>query len=117
MVPQGESAAQISANRPPMMVARDWRPLQKNTLLGFFSLELASGLVLRDCALHQKNDRRWVSLAAKLQLNPDGTPRIGDKGKALYSPIVEIPDPARREAFQRAAVSAIEKLRRERPAR
>jgi len=110
-----EPPSQITS-RPPVFVARDWRRVERNTLKGFFSLELPSGLVLHECTLHQKNDRRWIGLAAKPQLNPDGTPRIGDKGKPLYSPIVEVPDPARRESFQRAAITAIQKLIREGPA-
>lgn len=33
-------------------VASDWRALEPNTLKGFFSLTLPSGLVLRECTYH-----------------------------------------------------------------
>jgi hypothetical protein len=43
----------------------DFKPFEKNTLRAFFSLELASGLILRGCTLHTKNGKFWVGLPAK----------------------------------------------------
>ena len=42
------------------------RPVVKGTLRGFFDLQLASGLILRNGALHQKRSRRWVQLPLAL---------------------------------------------------
>jgi hypothetical protein len=37
----------------------------KNTLRGFFTVAFPSGLIIRDCMLHEKNGKRWVSLPAR----------------------------------------------------
>ena len=41
--------------RPSTMVVSEWRPFPKGALLGFFSVELPSGMVLRDCSLMEKD--------------------------------------------------------------
>ena len=95
-----------------MITAADWRPVTKNTLLGFLTLRLApSGLVLRECSLHQKDDRRWIGLPGKPQLDAEGRQRADPTtGKRLYAPIVEIAGKAEREAFQLAALAAVDRL-------
>ena len=104
-------------SRPPAMIARDFRRIEKGTLLGFFSLDLSSGLSIREVPYHHKNDRYWIQLPSRPQLNTDGQQRVDPtSGKKLYSPIIEIRDPARRANFQRGALSALDQLFRERPA-
>jgi hypothetical protein len=95
-----------------MIVARNWRPITKNSLCGFVSLALEpSGLVLHDCSLHRAaDDRRWIGLPAKPQLDNEGRGRRDDRGKLAYVAVVEIPDKAARERFQTAALSAVRKL-------
>ena len=97
---------------PARIVALDWHPItpRRNTLLGFVSLQLPSGLVLRDCAVHQKGDRRWIGLPGKAQIDSDGRHRTDASGKRLYTPTVEIPDSARRERFQAAALAAVDQM-------
>lgn len=44
----------------------NFRPLEKNTLKGFLTIHLADvGLTIKDICLHQKNDKKWLSLPAK----------------------------------------------------
>jgi hypothetical protein len=92
------------------ITASDWVPRQSNTLRGFCNLRLPSGLVLRDCSVHQQGDRRWVGLPGKPQIDSEGRHRTDAAGKRLYVPTVEIPDPARRERFQAAALAAVDRL-------
>jgi len=96
-----------------MITASDWRPVVKNSLQGFCVLELSpSGLVLRDCALHARDGKRWVSLPAKAQIDAEGRQRKdSNSGKPLWSPVVEIRGKDQRERFQRAALLAIDALR------
>jgi len=97
------------------MRASDWRPLERNTLRGFFVLHLPSGLVLHDCTLHRKDDREWVGLPGKPQIGADGLPRKDpNTGKPLYTVIVELPDRKVRERFQAAALEAVHALLGER---
>lgn len=77
-----------------MIIAEDWRPLNppRNTLVGFLDLKLEpSGLILRDCSLHEQNDRRWVGLPGKPRLDSDHRHCTDPAtGKRLWSPVVEI---------------------------
>jgi hypothetical protein len=91
--------------------ASNWRPMDRNTLKGFLDITLPSGVRINDCTVHQKNEKRWVGLPARPQTNKDGTPRLDPKtGKQAWSASVEIPDPARRARFQRAALDAVDVL-------
>jgi hypothetical protein len=92
-------------------VASDWVPRESNTLRGFCSLRLASGLVLRDVSVHQQGNRRWVGLPGKPQLDTEGRQRVDPStGKKLYAPCVEIPDKPTRDRFQAAALAAVDRL-------
>jgi hypothetical protein len=95
------------------ITATDWRPLVKNTLRGFVTLTIEpGGIVLKECALHEKEGKRWVGLPAKPQVDRDGQPRKDPAtGKALYTSIVEIAGKDARDRFQAAALTAVDKLR------
>jgi hypothetical protein len=84
----------------------------RNTLLGFLTFTLSpSGIVLRECSLHQHpSGRRWVGLPSKPQIDPEGRVRKNPNGKTLYAPVVEIVGKAERERFQTAALAAVDKL-------
>ena len=77
-----------------MIEASDFRELKRNTPEGFLTLSLwPCGLVIRDCALHSKNGRRWVALPSKAQIDKDGVqPRDPTTGRGLWTPLIEIPD-------------------------
>jgi hypothetical protein len=94
-----------------MITASNWRPVVKNTLLGFCTLTIEpGGIALHECSLHEKSGKRWVGLPGKPQTDRSGQPRKDPAtGKGLYTPIVEI-SKATRERFQTAALEAIDKL-------
>jgi hypothetical protein len=90
--------------------ASGWRTLLSGTLQGFITLTLPSGLVLNDCTLHQKGNRRWIGLPGKPKLE-DGRHRIDPAtGKRLYTPVVEIPARAVRDKFRAQALAAVDRL-------
>jgi hypothetical protein len=95
-----------------MIVASDWRPMERNTLQGFMTLTLSpSGLVLRECSLHVKGEKRWVGLPSKPQLDAEGKHRIDQAtGNKLYTPITEFTGTEARRKFQAAALAAVDKL-------
>jgi hypothetical protein len=43
----------------------DWKPHPKNTLRGFFTAALPSGLVIHDCMLHERNGARWIAFPGR----------------------------------------------------
>jgi hypothetical protein len=106
-------APERQAKTTAAAVASDWRGHTSGSLRGFFNLRLVSGLVIRDCTLHEKNGKRWVSFPARPQLE-DGRQRVDQvTGKPAYSTIIEIPDRARRDAFNAVALAAVDRMRRQ----
>jgi hypothetical protein len=95
-----------------MIVASDWRPMERNTLRGFLTLRLApSGIVLRECSLHVKGEKRWVGLPSKPQVDAEGRHKIDPAtGKKAYSPVAEVTGTEARRRFQEAALAAVDKL-------
>jgi hypothetical protein len=92
------------------MAVSNFRAVEKNTLRGFFTVTLPSGLVLHECALHEKGPERWVSLPAKPVLDADGRQRRDANGKPRYAKVVEIPHKLRRDRFQSEALAALDRL-------
>jgi hypothetical protein len=50
----------------------EFRPQQKNTLRGFFTLHFGA-LAVRDCALHEKDGKTWFSFPGRKWEKSDGT--------------------------------------------
>ncbi|HEY7388845.1 MAG TPA: hypothetical protein VH640_10065 [Bryobacteraceae bacterium] len=64
MTTNAKPGAADSAGHRKIQIA-DFRPLNKNTLRGFFSAMLPSGLVFHDLMLHERDDARWVGFPAR----------------------------------------------------
>jgi hypothetical protein len=75
--------------------------LRKNSLLGFFDLEMPSGLIVRGAMLFEKNGRRWVGFPSKEWTKPDG-------GKG-YSPLLEFASRDISDKFQAAVLPLAER--------
>lgn len=93
------------------MRALDWKAFEKNTLRGFFTLQLQSGLVLHGLTLHRDpGGKEWIGLPGAPQIE-DGRHRADPAtGKPAYTRIVEIPDKATRARFQTLALAAVHAL-------
>jgi len=74
-------------------VILNFKLLEKNTLRGFFDIELPSGLILRGCTLHTKNDRWWIGLPGKPYTKPDGS--------QSWSKVLDFRDKLTLDRFQR----------------
>ena len=92
-----------------MIRAIDWRPLERNTLRGFVTFELPSGLIRHECTSHRAaSGAEWLGLPGRPQLDQEGRQREDPAtGKLAYTEIVEIPGKDQRERFQTAAVAAV----------
>jgi hypothetical protein len=94
-----------------MITADDFRSVVRNSLQGFLTLKLSpSGFVLRECTLHEKNEKRWIGLPSKPQLDSKGRQRKDPNGKGLWVPVVEVVGKDERALFQREALAAIDRL-------
>jgi hypothetical protein len=65
-----------------------WKPLIKNSLRGFATIELPIGLKVVDCPVLVSNGKAWASLPTKPVLDRDGK-RVKPDGKPQYSAILE----------------------------
>jgi hypothetical protein len=75
--------------------------IRKNSLIGSFDLEMASGLTVRGAMLHEKNEKRWVAFPSKEWVAKDGSKK--------YFPLLELASPDIRERFQKAVLPLAEK--------
>jgi hypothetical protein len=81
------------------MRAVAWRPYQKGSLQGFFTLVLDSGMEIEGCGYHTKNGKSWVSFPGKSYTN--------EQGETKYQSIIRIPDERRWRQFQELAKKAV----------
>jgi hypothetical protein len=89
------------------LICSDWRPLKKNTLLGFARIHIGElDLTIHDVAVHEKADRRWAALPARPWLK-DGSVVTDDAGKVQYSPLLEFGRREVRDAFSNAVIRAV----------
>jgi hypothetical protein len=82
-------------------VVSDWKAYSKNTLRGFLTITVPSGMVLRGCTLHEKEGARWIGLPAQKFLKGGGV--------TTYMPVVEFTTKEARDRFNSAALRALEK--------
>src|SRR3954447_20472391 len=86
-----------------------FRPLRRNTLVGFASLHWPlARLKLHGVAVHQNDNRKWCQLSARPQTGPDGNTIRDRSGKVQYSPMIEFDDSRVLDLFSDLAVEAIE---------
>jgi hypothetical protein len=79
----------------------NWQPRIKNTLRGFFSARLASGMVLHHLQLHEKSESRWVGLAAREWTD--------EQGVKQYAKLIEFCDRATADKFQGTVLAALDR--------
>ena len=85
----------------------EWRPLRKNSLLGFAKVELPSGMVIADVTVLTSERRPWASPPSKPMISRDGTVMKDPSGKIKYTPIIEFVSKEARDRFSRAVVDAL----------
>ena len=84
-----------------------WRPLRRNTLLGFARIRIAElDLTIHDIAVHESHGKLWAQPPARLWVK-DGVVVTGDDGKVQYAPILEFGRREVRDAFSDAVVRAV----------
>jgi hypothetical protein len=91
----------------PAPVVLNFKAFEKNSLKGFFDLEMPSGLILRGCQLHESHWKRSVGVPARPYEAADGT--------QSWARIVDFRDRRASVRFQEmataAAVVAYERIR------
>jgi len=72
----------------PKMRLLEWRSMVRNTLRGFCVIELPSGLVIRDVAVHEKAGKFWANLPARPMLDADGKRLLNHGGRRQFAPML-----------------------------
>lgn len=98
----------LSTDTTGGMRCTEWRTYRRNTLLGFATLQQASGLIISDASLHGKNGKSWVSPPAKPKIDGNGVAlRNRETGKVDYVPVVGFASDQLRRNWSDQAVAAI----------
>ncbi len=90
------------------VIVLDFRPVERNSLLGFLSLLLPdAGLVVHDVAIHQRDGRAWITLPGRLMTGRDGLPMRDGFGKPQFAPIITFVSRGCQDAFNDAVLAAL----------
>ena len=94
---------------PARAVCVKWRPFRRGTTLrGFLDLELASGLIILDLAVHQNGPSRWVQVPGIPVLDGERRQLTGQDGKPAYKPTLTFKSNRVRQRFSHEALAALE---------
>jgi hypothetical protein len=85
----------------------DWRPLRKNSLLGFAKVEMPSGMIVADVTILTSERGPWASPPSKPMVDRAGTVVKDQNGKIRYSPIIEFRSKEIRDKFSENVIAAL----------
>jgi hypothetical protein len=89
------------------VVCQDWKPLKRNTLLGFARIHVVEmDLVVHDVAVHEGHGKRWAQLPSRPWVKGNEVV-TDDNGKIQYSPLLEFPRKEVRDAFSQRVIEAV----------
>ena len=84
------------------IVVIEWKAMKKgDSLQGFITLTLPSGMVLHECTLHERpNGARWIGMPARSYTAKDGS--------TSWVRVVDFSTKDAYERFQRQALAAVD---------
>ena len=92
-----------AAAAPPSIIASNFKPIGKNTLVGCVDLTITRWrFVFRGCLWHRDGEREWINFPAKEWIDQAGSRKFSSLGEFVHR------DDARR--FQDAALAAVHEL-------
>ena len=92
---------QKATNSAPREVQiSDWKMRENKTLRGFFTITLPSGMVIHDCMLHKKEDRRWIGMPSR---------EYESQGERKFAPIITFVDRAAEDRFRDQVLAALDR--------
>jgi hypothetical protein len=82
------------------MQISEWKQVEKNTLRGFFTVTLPSGMVIHKLSLHEKNGQRWIGLPAEKYVKQGGA--------TAYTTLIEFSSRQIADNFRKQVLLALE---------
>jgi hypothetical protein len=101
MAGEAKPAARVHDGGDRGIVVSGWRPHEKNSLKGFFSATLPSGLVFHDLMLHSRDGARWIAFPAREWKDANG--------EKQYARFVEFSSRAVADRFKDQVLDALDK--------
>jgi hypothetical protein len=98
-VPDAKPGVESAGHRE--ITIADWKPHEKNTLKGFFTATLPSGLIFHDLMLHQKGASRWIAFPSREWKDAEGNRQ--------YARFVEFASRRVADRFRDAVLAALDK--------
>lgn len=89
------------------IIVTEWKPLRRNSMRGFMTATLPSGMILHDIVVHVSDAGPWAAPPSKPMIGRDGVSMKDAAGKARYSPIISFADKATRERWSSAMIAAL----------
>lgn len=90
-------------HRPRLL---DWRPLHKNTLLGFAKVQFSSGLIIGEIAVHRSGNRMWAAPPSRPWIE-NGAVVIGERGRPRYQSIIGFANHGVQASWSRQVLNAL----------
>ena len=87
-----------------------WHPHRNSagTVLGYFDVQLASGMIVNGCKLMTgPTGKYWVAPPSQQQTNKDGSPRLTSDGRPVWKGVIEFADKAARDRFCETTLRAL----------
>lgn len=106
------TVSSTATTAPPMPVTLvEWKALNRNTLLGFATIQLGKSLVVSDCPVHRTATgdggfRYWAALPAKPVVDRDGRAVRDGTGRIKYAALLSWADRDAADQFSAAVVEA-----------
>lgn len=103
----GQVCTEVGAMTKLTVTCESWKPLRKNTLRGFATVEIVEiGLTIHDVGVHESHGKFWAALPARPWVN--GLEVLTDgAGKIRYAQLLEFPRKEIRDAFSQRVVEAV----------
>jgi DNA-binding cell septation regulator SpoVG len=80
----------------------NFKVFEKNTLKAFFDVQMGSGMIVRECSLHERDGARWVNLPSRKFTGKDGEP--------AYAKLVEFVSREVADAFRDRVIQTIDAM-------
>lgn len=88
-------------------IIKSFVAIRKNSLRGFATVQLPSGMIVADVAVLVTEGRPWASPPSKPMLDRDGSVLRDDAGKVRYAPIISFASKEIRDRFSAAIIDAM----------
>ncbi len=84
----------------------EWRPLARGSLVGFCSVQFASGMIVREIALHRMGTRAWASPPARPWTKGNELV-LDENGKLKWQPLIDFATHGVRASWSHQIVAAL----------